>query len=161
MFEDAPPFKKLGPRSAWFIDALIKADVVWPDECVPWPWATEERRHTMYFRGNGVPVTHVVLTLTAGERPSKAHQGLHSSDMEWCINAKHLRWGTELENRMDQVKRSRGSIGKIGLAEAEEITKEFTAMVEGLAKKYEVTPDAIWGIATGRSWNRKQWETPK
>lgn len=163
IFEDVPPFRKLADRSLWIIKQLQEG-VEWPEECVAWPWATEERRHTMNFRGKAMPVTHVVLTFTEGERPSKDHQGLHTcpgGDHKWCINATHLRWGTELENRIDQVERKVGSIGKIGLNEAKIITEKFTAMVEGLAAEYEVTPDAIWGVATGRSWNRKQWETPK
>jgi len=156
VFEDAPPFKKVSDRSLWFITQL-QAGVEWPEECVPWPWAEKERRYTMNFRGQAMPVTHVVLTFVAGERPSKEHQGLHSCDVLWCINGKHLRWGTELENRLDQVERGRGSIGKLGIDAAKDISERHKAFITQLAEEYGCSETTVRNIILSKSWADRHW----
>lgn len=153
-FESAPPLRKLADRSLWMLKQLEQG-VDWPENCVPWPWAKEVRRHTMNFQGSGVPVTHVVLHFSEGPRPSKQHQGLHSCDTLWCINAKHLRWGTELENRLDQVARERGDIGRIGLDKA----RMIRAMLEEISVLHDIPLDAIARIAGGKTWVDESWET--
>lgn len=151
-----PPlnFRKLAQRSRWLIEQL-ELGVEWPEHCVAWPWATEDRRHTCYFQGKASPVTHVVLHFHEGPRPSKQHQGLHSCDISWCINARHLRWGTELQNRLDQVARERGDIGKIGLGTAYKVREELKV----ISQKYGVPMDAISRIASGKTWTEDKWET--
>lgn len=152
--EEPPNVRKLADKSRWIL-AQLEQGVEWPDECVAWPWRDGDRRHTMYFKGNAVPVTHVVLHYTAGPRPSKKHQGLHSCDIQWCINPRHLRWGLEIENRLDQVARQRGDIGKIGLDKAKKIRREL----EYLAKRHGVPLDAIARIAGGKTWTEDSWTT--
>jgi hypothetical protein len=148
-----PPYRKLAHKSMWFREQL-ELGVDWPeDRCVAWPWRDGDRRHTMNFLGNAVPVTHVVLHFTAGPRPSKKHQGLHSCDVQWCINPKHLRWGLEIENRMDQVTRHRGDIGRIGLDKARAVRKEL----EEISERHGVPLDAIARIAGGKTWAEDKW----
>jgi hypothetical protein len=109
----------------------------------------------MNFQGSGMPVTHVVLHYNEGPRPSKKHQGLHSCDVQWCVNARHLRWGLEVENRLDQVIRKRGDIGKIGL----DVAKKIRAELEEISERHDVPLDAIARIAGGRTWTDDKWET--
>lgn len=147
-----PPFRKLADKSMWFLKQ-IELGINWPETCVEWPWRDGDRRHTMNFQGSGVPVTHVVLHFTEGPRPTKKHQALHSCDVQWCINPKHLRWGTELQNRLDQVARSRGDIGKIGMHTAWKIYGELKLMSE----KHKVPMDAIARIASTKTWSQESW----
>lgn len=147
-----PDYRKLGQRSTWFLE-LIEAGIVWPETCVAWPWADGIRRHTMYFKGSAVPVTHVVLHFHSGERPSRKHQALHSCDIQWCINPRHLRWGLELENRLDQAARQRGDIGKIGLETARIARLEL----EEISSRLGVPMDALARIASGKSWAEENW----
>lgn len=147
-----PAGAKLAIRSQWFIKQL-DAGIDWPEYCVAWPWPDGTRRHTMYFKGAGVPITHVVLHYHEGPRPSKKHQGLHSCDISWCINPLHLRWGTELANRLDQVARQRGDIGKIGLGTAYKVRDELKA----ISQKYGIPLDAIARIASGKTWAEDKW----
>lgn len=153
-WSEVPSHRKLGPRSLWMLEQL-HIGVDWPEECVAWPWATEERRHTMYFHGEAAPVTHVVLHYSESPRPSREHQGLHSCDVLWCINARHLRWGLEIENRLDQSIRQRGDIGRIGLDKAREVRREL----EELSVKFNIPLDAIARIAGGQTWTQDKWET--
>lgn len=120
---------------------------------MPWPWSESDRRHTLYFKGEAIPVTHAVLHFHVGPRPTKKHQGLHSCDQGWCINALHLRWDTELANRLDQVARQRGSIGRIGLGTAYKVRDELKV----ISKKYGVPMDAIARIASTKSWSEDSW----
>lgn len=152
------PKPKLGAKSLIMIEIFNHyQETGWPEECIKWPWAEDDRRHKMYYKGNSCPVAHVALAITSGPRVNYTYQGLHSCDNKWCINAMHLRWGTEAENRWDQVKRQRGSIGKIGPAQAEEIMLRHKAFVQNLAIEYECSTSAITSIAMGKSWQPEKW----
>jgi hypothetical protein len=155
----APKKVPLIERTRWLLGLSHRfmADG-WPAECVDWPFLEPRGRPQALSRGASSPAAHLVLELTEGPRPSKEHQALHSCDRgEHCVNAAHLRWGTELDNRMDMVERSRGSIGKIGLDGAREIVREFDRLVARLAEEHGVTKDAVLGIALGKSWDPTKW----
>lgn len=140
-------------KSEWLIEQ-IEAGVDWPEYCVAFPWPKDDRRQAAYLLGRQVPASHISLHFKEGPRPSMKHQALHSCDNRYCINANHLRWGLELENRLDQVERQRGSIGKIGLDTARLVRAEL----ESVADKYQIDLLAIQRIAGGVSWNEESWK---
>lgn len=146
-------------RSRWLVDMLQRLSVAgWPEACVDWPFVDPPGRPQALLRGASVPASHVALDLFVGPRPSKEHQALHSCDRGLnCVNPAHLRWGTELENRLDQVERRRGSIGKVGLEGAKDVLRKFDAAVAQIARDHGVTRDAVLGIALGKSWDPEKW----
>jgi hypothetical protein len=150
----------LGARSRWMVDLLTRFRGQYPDDCIDWVWAEPPGRPQVYHRGMSMPAAHAALELNGEMRPSKEHQALHSCDRGIdCVNPGHLRWGTELENRMDQVNRGRGSIGLIGINQAQEITDGFARWVGEQAERYGASRAAIVGIVAGRSWDQSKWET--
>lgn len=152
----APRKVKASVRSQWLLSVIEKLESYgWPDECVDWPWLEPiGQRPAAYYRGEAAPASHVALEATGQSRPSDKHQALHSCDRgEHCVSAAHLRWGTELENRLDQSARARGDIGKVGLEKARAIRREL----EELSARTGVPMDAIQRIAGGRSWAEESW----
>lgn len=75
-----------------------------------WEWVSlEGGAHNWYPRVRQTKVMNLVCRLVYGERPSEAHQSLHSCDNKRCVRADHLRWGTQAENVQDMVDRNRGA----------------------------------------------------
>ncbi len=147
----------LAVRSRWLTEIIARFNPDrWPKSCVDWPWVDPPGRPQALLRGNSVPAAHVSLEAFEGPRPSIRHQALHSCDRgQHCVNGAHLRWGLEIENRLDQSARARGDIGKIGLEKAREVRKEL----DELSERHGVPLDAIARIAGGKSWTDESWET--
>lgn len=153
----APAKVRMSVRTQWMLNVIASMDSAWPQSlCVDWPWVDPPGRPQMYLHGQGVPAAHGVLEAVEGPRPSPAHQALHSCDRgEHCVSGAHLRWGLEIENRLDQSTRGRGDIGLIGLDKAREVRKEL----EELAARHGVPLDAVARIAGGKTWTDDKWET--
>lgn len=82
------------------------------DECWPWIGSGLPKGYgTIYVGGGRYLSTHVALEL-AGVPRNGAAMALHSCDNPPCCNAKHLRWGTALENSADMVARGRNEKSK-------------------------------------------------
>jgi len=153
----APRKVPLALRSQWLTKIIkLMHPKAWPEGCVDWPWVDPPGRPQAILRGNSVPAAHVVLDQTEGRRPSIRHQALHSCDRgQHCVNGAHLRWGLEIENRLDQVARQRGDIGKVGLDKAREVRRAL----ELISEQFDVPLDAIARIAGGKAWTDESWET--
>lgn len=155
----APKKVSLGARTAWANHVLgITTTGYKTIDCVDWPFVVPAGRPVALFRGNTIPASQLALELSGLPRPGPEMQALHSCDRgEHCINSFHLRWGTELENRLDQDERSRGTIGKIGMEGAREIKRQMDELAQKIAEERGVSVTAVYGIAAGKTWNRKNW----
>lgn len=85
---------------------------------------------------------------------------LHSCDNPKCVNPKHLREGTVLENVADRVDRNRTALGrnngKAKLDDAD-IPKIRTLLAQrippgSIGKRFGVSRNTIRSIASGQSW---------
>jgi hypothetical protein len=153
----APQKVKLNVRSRWLLETIEYMDAHgWPEGCVDWPFVDPPGRPQALLRGNSVPAAHITLEAHTGPRPSKIHQALHSCDRgAHCVNPAHLRWGLEVENRLDQSARARGDIGRVGLDKAREVRREL----EEISERHGVPLDAIARIAGGKTWAEDSWTT--
>jgi hypothetical protein len=153
----APKKVGLAERTRWLTNVIAYMNPGdWPEGCVDWPWVDPPGRPQAILRGNSVPAAHVSLEAFEGRRPSIRHQALHSCDRgQHCVNGAHLRWGTELENRLDQSARGRGDIGRVGL----ETARAVRAELDEISERRGVPLDAIARIAGGKAWTDESWET--
>lgn len=84
-----------------FVEAAIASNT---DECIDWPWS-KSRGYAMWYVGDRKEVvTHEVCRRAHGPQPSPQHVAAHSCNRGkfGCINQKHLRWATEVENAHDK-----------------------------------------------------------
>jgi hypothetical protein len=82
---------------------------------------------------------------------------LHKCDVPHCTNPDHLFLGTHTDNMRDMAKKHRTGVRcKLTITQVHEIKNLLTLGVSmvRLAKKYNVSANAIWEIKHGVSWKR-------
>lgn len=82
--------------------------------CRDWPYSRFSSGYG-YVRVDGQKhmVTHVVLEFSARPQPpAPGDHALHSCDRPVCVAPWHLRWGSPLENRADNILRCRSLLGE-------------------------------------------------
>ena len=101
---------------------------------------------------------HIAYRLYKGEIPP----GLmirHKCDVRCCVNPDHLEVGTAQDNVDDAVSRDRHSRGE--RFHAAKLTEQQVLAIRAdprkgqhtaIAKDYGMSPQAIYGILTGRKW---------
>lgn len=154
----SPKSVSLGDRTSWLKHVVPLLELGFSASCVDWPFVVPGGRPVALLRGNSIPAAQLALELSGLPRPGAEQQALHSCDRGLhCVNPGHLRWGSELENRLDQDERSRGTIGKVGMKGAQEIKRRMDEFVNELAFEYEISQTAIYGIAVGKTWDPSKW----
>ena len=106
---------------------------------------------------------HVAMCMLAhGERPSSTHYAAHSCGKGHlgCVNPRHVRWATPLENAMDRIEHgtSRRGEAHYGSKLTESGAREIRALrgietQESLAKRFGISRTGVSGVQNGHSWS--------
>lgn len=81
------------------------------NDCVIWPFSKRgggrgrKEYGSIKIDGKHVGAHRYMCALTNGIAPTKKHEAAHSCHNPACINPRHLRWATRLENEMDKDQR--------------------------------------------------------
>ena len=133
------------------------------DECILWPYATSGAGYAIMYTDEGERIyAHVFICKEEyGPRPSEEHQVAHScgKGFNGCINKKHLRWATVVENHADKILHGTTNRGeKQGLSK---ITKEGVLIIRSLkgkapqreiAAQVGVSSSQVGRILRGENW---------
>lgn len=129
------------------------------DKCIEWPGRVD-------VNGYG-RLKHDKVSEGAHRASYRLHIGpipegfiiRHKCDNPPCVNPAHLETGTHLDNARDRDSRSRGAHGerawnaKLTEDAVREIrTSRGKITYSELAKKFDVTKEAVYAAATGRTW---------
>jgi hypothetical protein len=85
-----------------FLKTLFDAET---DDCIPWPFSRDDYGYGKMNRdGKSIGVHRYVCEKANGPRPAD-YDACHScgNGHEGCVNPKHLRWGTRLDNVRDMI----------------------------------------------------------
>ncbi len=101
----------------------------------------------------------LICTLAHGPKPGPEHECCHAAGIgcsRWCVNPRHLRWGTRGENAADRVLDGRPSLGRPKLT-AEQVDAIRARIAAGqrqvdVAGEFGVHPSTVGNIASGRTW---------
>jgi hypothetical protein len=135
------------------------------DACWPWIGKTRVAGYGVWQRrprkGAGVVSYRAHRLALFLETGILGEVALHMCDNKLCCNPRHLKWGTQIENRSDCVAKGRHARGgSHGMAKhmSDQVVRDIRkscadgATRSGLAKKYGVSQSAIGRIASGRAW---------
>lgn len=76
------------------------------DDCLTWPFARmPDGRGGVKFRGKQLTAARAMCELAHGSPPSSKHEAAHSCGKgnAGCVNPRHLRWATHVENEADKI----------------------------------------------------------
>lgn len=131
-------------------------------ECVKWPYATNNRGYgTMMFRGRFHAAARVVCILASGEPPSALHEAAHSCGAGnlGCVNPAHLRWATTEENNKDKIDHGTSTRGETQARS--KLTENDVRAIRRLGgTMYQREIAALYGVTTshvGFILSRKTW----
>lgn len=152
-----PPLSPKGAPIAW-MQKHLRPD---SDECLRWPFGLSSIGYPVLHENQRQRGAHNwACEEVFGPKPTDGHETAHSCGNRWCVNVRHLRWATQLENGDDkavQCVHARGEQHPYAkLREAEVLTiysLRGRASARGLAREYGVGTSAIASIWDGRSWS--------
>lgn len=144
-----------------FIQDVINSQT---DECQLWTFGKDRDGYGQVWDGKQRKgfLTHIyVCLLVYGDRPTDKHQVAHSCGVRSCINPRHLRWATKLENESDKIlhgTRARGiKHGKAKLNENDviNIRKRISngEIQAELGRLYQISPSTVRDIKSRKIWS--------
>lgn len=133
------------------------------DACLLWPFSGVGGYGTVYHEGKRWLAHRLVCTLVHGAAPEDKPLAAHSCGKGHlgCVNPKHLRWATPIENRADMVGHGTAVIGeknpaaKLSRADvAEIIALRGKETCRSIAARFGVSRSQVSDIQTGKAWAR-------
>lgn len=148
------------PGRMEFINVVLATQT---EGCIRWPFSLDSDGYgAMRLEGVQRHAHNAVLRLAAGPPPSPDQsEAAHSCNRRYCVNPRHLRWASGLENKSDQIQhgtRMRGERShraKITEAQATEIISMLArgAAHKHIAQSIPTSVSVVHQIAAGRTWN--------
>ena len=132
------------------------------DDCISWPFAhLPDGRPHMRLKGRSVRPSRIICEMAHGAAPSDIHHAAHScgNGHLGCLNPRHLRWATPVENAADKVEHGTVVAGeahyasKLTAADVREIRRLHGQIYQReIAEKFGVQITAVNKILNGKSW---------
>jgi hypothetical protein len=151
--------KPRGEHGPFIANVIIPFD---GDECLIWPFYRSPQGVAKTSRnGQSQIVSRVVCERVYGPPPTDKHEAAHSCGKahEGCVNPKHLRWATPVENAQDKLVHGtnlsgeRHNMAKLCWQDVTEIRmlKGYLSQRE-IGDMYGVNKENIGYIHRGKRW---------
>jgi hypothetical protein len=132
------------------------------DDCLVWPYADDGKGYgVIKYDGRQQYAHGVICTRVHGPAPTELHEVAHSCGRGQfgCVNPKHLRWATRVENHADKLghgthtRGERSPAVKITEDDARQILAlKGKMMQKDIAAKFGVTLGHVSNIHLGQRW---------
>ena len=131
------------------------------DDCLPWPYSKHESGYGQAtYMGKKITANRLMCMLAHGNPPTSEHQASHSCGKghEGCVNPKHLRWATPLENSREKKIHGTQCSGPdcwnykltdSDVLEIRQVLAQEESSPTELAEKYGVHRSHIYNIRNG------------
>lgn len=131
--------------------------------CMEWiKYKTPAGYGEVSFQGKKILVGQLILTYFQGD--SNGRHMLHLCDNKTCINSDHLNWGSAGENVIHRMIRGPRNIKcKLNSDNIKDIRilSKNGLQQKIIAKQFNVAPNTISAILSGKSWSYILDDTPK
>lgn len=130
------------------------------DDCLIWPFNKTDKGYGV-ARGGESLVHRRVCIVRHGQPPSQEHEAAHSCGNSSCVNPRHVRWATRVENMADAILHDTLEYGerrynaKLTNAQVIEI-KSLKGVMRNkdVCEAYGIKSSRLSAIWNGRSWRR-------
>lgn len=132
------------------------------DDCLEWPFSTNPfGRGMVVFQGKRMTAPRAMCWAAHGAPQSRLMQAAHScgNGHLGCMNPRHMRWATHMENVIDRAEHGRDRKGeeintaKLTEKEVREIRKlRGSASCSRIAESYGVTKATVVKIMSRKTW---------
>lgn len=128
------------------------------DDCLIWPYNRYRHGYAAGRRGGTHTTAHrLMCELAHGPAPSPQHDAAHSCHNRGCVNPRHLRWATKIENQHDRIENDTHIRGRKNpnakLSEADVLAiRSSIDTTRSLADRFSITPSTVNDIRSGRAW---------
>ena len=133
------------------------------DDCLTWPFnaSARRKRSMIQIKTKNIPAARYMCMIAHGAPPSPDHDAAHSCGKghKGCLNPKHLRWATHIENLNDMIAHNtrlygaRNPFAKLTAIDVREIRALRGTMTQwDIADLYGVGQSCISLILLGKSW---------
>lgn len=132
------------------------------NDCLKWPFSVgDQGRGTVQIDGRQISAPRAMCMAAHGMPPNESLEAAHSCGMghEGCMNPRHLRWATSIENAADRELHGRNRKGvQINTNKLTENDVRSIRLQKGkktgveLARHYGVTTAAISSIMNRKTW---------
>ncbi len=135
------------------------------DDCLVWPFAIAADGYGRVYADGRVSLAHrVVCTRVYGAAPSEKHEAAHDyggkpCTTRACVNPKHLRWASHVENEADKTRHGSLPVGeRNGFSK---LTEDQVAQIyslrgqqsaEEVASMFGVSRWTVDSIHEGKNW---------
>ena len=156
------PLVSLIGGPADFIRRALEHD---SDECLLWPFHVSRGYGRLRWNGRMVAAHRLVAELAYGPPPSHTHRAAHAPVVchePTCVNPRHLRWATEVDNHrdmdIDQTSPAGERNGNAKLTEAQvQLIRQDARPARVVAAEYGVSSTLIGNIRSGIGWKHLPW----
>lgn len=156
--EDLRPLEPRNVAVPWLLDHVHHTD----DECLTWPFSrTWDGRGQIKWKGKMSKAHRQMCILAHGHPPEGKPEATHScgNGHLGCVNPKHLRWGSDKDNKADmlvhgtRVRGERHGAAKLTTAAILEIRRLAASHSEAeLARQFPVNRATIGKVVRRERW---------
>lgn len=132
------------------------------DKCLIWPYGKGRGGYGKYTIGGKTLQTHrIVCRAVYGEPPSPEHHAAHRCGNRPCVNPRHLRWATPVDNAADklehgtEIRGEKSNLCKLTakqVRQIREICANRTETYAAIGEQFGVSGETVSGIAKRRTW---------
>lgn len=129
------------------------------DDCLDWPFSTVRNYGQMVENGKHWIASRYVCTIVNGSPPTPKHEAAHYCGNARCVNPKHIRWATAVENAGDKlihgtvVLGSRQANSKLSEEDVRRVVELKGSMSNRkIAARFGVGSQTIDSIFNGKTW---------
>lgn len=139
-------------------------EVVFPcesEECLLWPYTKADGRGFARYAGKWQPAYRLACEMRHGPPPTTKHEAAHScgNGHLGCVNPRHLRWATHIENEADKIGHGTSQHGtRNHQAKLTDDTVRQIRAAQGKASQAEI--GAMFGVSqtlVGLIHRRQRW----